>query len=381
MFRFYARESEPVMLKPFSPRPSRSSKRPFFPFPGFASLQMRLGCAYMWTNMLLVVVFLVLVVVVNWLAFWLPHHSPAGQILWWASIFLPGAALLLGVALPIFALIGGLFGLWTSRKLVLRLRQLAHATRIIANGDYYTLRVPVQRKDEVGVLEEQFNRMAQQLAESQQREQELLAQNVRWEERARLARELHDAISQNLFSLRLLAEGMQTSQLEPAVFKEKLALVGRTAETITREMRVLLLELRPVQLEDLGLKEALEELAVMYHARLDLAIVTDIAELALPDQMEHALFRIAQEAISNAVRHAQASWISLKLAARQEQVMLCVEDNGKGFKPLMQESYYGLGLQSMQERVRELKGTLQIQSMPMQGTSISVYLSYKGKNE
>ncbi|WP_277989003.1 HAMP domain-containing sensor histidine kinase [Ktedonosporobacter rubrisoli] len=288
--------------------------------------------------------------------------------------------MLLGIVVPSFALIGGLFGLWTSRKLSRRLRHLAQATLVIANGDY-TLRVPVQRKDEVGILEEQFNRMARRLAESQQREQELLAQNIRWEERTRLARELHDAISQNLFSLRLLTEGLQTTHLEPAVFKEKLTTIGRTAEVITREMRALLLELRPVQLEDLGLKEALEELAVMYHTRLNLTISTDIAELCLPVQVEHALFRIAQEAISNAVRHAQASQIGLRLTSRQEIVVLSIQDNGKGFDPLAEGTHYGLGMQSMQERVRELNGIIQIQSIPIQGTSISVCLPYKEKNK
>ena len=363
----------------FSRQRHPSANRDPFSSLGFSSLQMRMGCAYIWINLFFMGVVFILAFVLNWLVIWLPQHYPASRIWWWASIFLPNAAMLLVIAVPSFALIGGLFGLWTSRKLARRLRNLAQATVVIADGDY-TLRVPIQRKDEVGILEEQFNRMARRLAESQQREQELLAQNVRWEERARLARELHDAISQNLFSLRLLTEGLQTTHLEPAVFKEKLTLIGHTAGTITREMRALLLELRPVQLEDLGLKEALEELAVMYHTRLDLTIITDIAEISLPDQMEHALFRIAQEAISNAVRHAQASWIGLRLTVRQEMVVLNIQDNGKGFDPLAEGAHYGLGMQSMRERVCELNGTIQIQSIPTQGTSISACLPYKEKN-
>ncbi|WP_165422807.1 HAMP domain-containing sensor histidine kinase [Ktedonosporobacter rubrisoli] len=333
----------------------------------------------MWTNLLLGITFLILTLVINWLSDWHPYPFIVNHMGAWFVSFLPIAAILFGASLLLFALLGGLFGLMTSYRLVRRLGKLARATVTVADGDY-AMRVPVQFKDELGVLEAQFNLMAQRLAESQMHERELVAQNVRWEERTRLARELHDTISQNLFSLRLLAEGMKTIPLEPGVYREKLALVGRTAETITREMRALLLELRPMQLEDLGLKEALEELALMYHTRLDLAIVTDLTELSLSEQIEQALFQIAQEAISNAVRHAQASWISLKLTAEQEVVALYIQDDGKGVDPLTETTNYGLGLRSIQEQVRELNGSIRIQSDRLRGTCILVCLPYKEKN-
>lgn len=363
----------------FSQRSRQLPESASFPSLGFSSLQMRMAYAYMWTTMLFMVTLLAMAVVLNWLVIWLPRHSTADHIWEWASIFLPGAAVMLGVALPVSALIGGFFGLLTSRKLARRLRNLAQATIAIAHGDY-TLHIPIQRKDEVGILEEQFNRMAHRLAESQQREQELTAQNVRFQERTRLARELHDTISQHLFSLRLLAEGMHTTLPENSALREKLALFGRAAEFMTRDMRALLLELRPVQLEDLGLKEALEELAVIYSTRLNLTITTDIVRLSLPDKIEHVLFRIAQEAISNAVRHAQATSIRLTLASQQETAILSIQDNGKGFDPCAEEMHYGMGLRSMQERILELDGTIQLQSTPSQGTCISVYLPGKEKD-
>jgi HAMP domain-containing protein len=104
--------------------------------------------------------------------------------------------------------IGSLFSLLTTRGLVHRIRHLAQATTNFAKGDY-SQHVPVLRQDEVGQLEHHFNQMADQLVESTHRQQELASQNARLAERARISRELHDAISQDLFSVRILAYGLQ----------------------------------------------------------------------------------------------------------------------------------------------------------------------------
>ncbi|GCF09812.1 sensor histidine kinase LiaS [Dictyobacter arantiisoli] len=322
-----------------------------------------MGCAYMWTNVL----FLLVVIAITTVAFLWENPS---QIWPWSWI-LGSAMFLAGFFFLIYAPLGAIFGLLTARKLAQRLRSLVQATIIIANGDYH-LRVPVQRKDEVGLLEEQFNAMAQRLAESRHREQALVARNVRLAERTRIARELHDAISQNLFSLSLLASGMQTALPADSPLQTKIARFEKTTETMTREMRALLLELRPVQLEELGLKEALEEIAVAYSTRLDLEIITEITVVLLPAAMEHALFRITQEALSNAIRHAQATKITLTLTPSHGRIELAITDNGHGFDPQARDDRRGLGLQLMQERVQELNGTMSIQSQLATGTCILV---------
>ena len=332
---------------------------------GLASLQVRMGCAYMWTNVLSILAIIIIGTI--FLTLFTPTHPPLWQL---PIIF--GSIIALGLFLfLIYAPLGGLFGLLTARRLTKRLRQLAQATIAIADGEY-RLRIPVQRKDEVGILEAQFNAMAQRLAESRQREQELVAQNVRLAERTRIAREVHDAISQNLFSLRLLARGMHTALPTDSPLQAKVALLEKTTETMTREMRALLLELRPVQLEALGLKEALEEVAEVYRSRLDLTIIAEIAPITLSTPLEHAILRITQEALSNATRHAQATNITLTLTPAQGNIELMITDNGCGFDPQSKDSRHGLGLRLMQERVQGLHGTIIIQSQPATGTCIQI---------
>lgn len=270
--------------------------------------------------------------------------------------------------------IGGLFGLLTTRGLVRRIQRLVQATTRFADGDYQQ-RVVVSRKDEVGQLELHFNRMAEQLAESTARQRELSAQNARMAERARIARELHDAISQDLFSLRMLAFGIQDALPEEAQLQSirtQLATISELANSMIREMRALLLELRPTQLEHLGLPEALQQLAMLYKERLGVAIEIGLSPVTLHARAEHALLRIVQEALSNAVRHGRATTIILSLVAHQHEVMLTITDNGEGFQVEDEQKRHGLGLHLMQERIRELNGTWQIQSAPGQGTTITI---------
>lgn len=327
-----------------------------------------MGCAYMWTNVL----FFLAVIAVATVLMTRANHTP----LWsWPLLVSTGIALGFFLAM-IYAPLGGIFGLLCARRLTQRLYHLAQATITVANGEYH-LRVPVHRKDEVGILEAQFNMMAQRLAESRQREQELLAHNVRLAERARIAREVHDAISQNLFSLRLLASGMRSALPAASPLQTKLALFEKTTETMTREMRALLLELRPAQLEELGLKEALEEIAEVYRSRLELTVVTEIAPVSFSAPMEHALLRIAQEALSNATRHARATTITVTLVSTQNSVELRIADNGRGFDPQARDGRYGLGLRAMQERVEGLHGTIDIQSQPALGTCIQITFPYE----
>ncbi len=280
------------------------------------------------------------------------------------------------ILLVIMAPIGGLFGLLTTRSVVERVRRLVAATTQFAAG-HYEHQVSVRRGDEVGQLEAHFNQMAQQLAASIQERQTLAEQNARLAERARISRELHDAVSQDLFSLRMLAFGFHEalpadSQLHPQIdtFEE-------TTTRMIREMRALLLELRPAQLEHLGLADALNDLAVAYSSRLGIKVTATVTPVALSVPAEHALLRIAQEALSNAVRHAQATEVTLALEELEQRITLSVTDNGRGF--LFQEAHrpHGLGLRSMQERIQELHGSFTLRTNPGQGTQVVVSLPQK----
>lgn len=278
------------------------------------------------------------------------------------------------VSLLIAAPIGGLFGLITTRGLVRRLHSLVKASTRFANGDYMQ-RVRVSRADEVGQLEQQFNRMAEQLVASIAQQQTLAEQNARIQERARISRDLHDAISQNLFSLRTLIDGLHTAigaGAGTAALQPHIALLEQTTNTMTQEMRALLLEMRPPQLDGLTLAEAIEALAEAYTSRLGIAVTTSIVPVALNATTEQTLLRITQEALSNAARHANASLIALTLAPLERTVCLVVMDNGRGMELDESSATHGLGLHLMQERVHELQGTFVLESAPGQGTRLEI---------
>jgi signal transduction histidine kinase len=292
-----------------------------------------------------------------------PPLSPLFQLL-------PISGLIL---LVIVTPIGGLFGMMTTRGVVRRIRHLVGATTRFADGDY-TQRVPVTRLDEVGQLEHYFNRMAEQLVESIAQRQELVERNARLAERSRISRELHDAISQDLFSLRMLGGGLRTAIAAGSDLQPYIETLEQSTDSMTREMRALLLELRPSQLEQLGLPAALEELAMAYSTRLGITVTADVAPVALDAPIEHALLRIAQEALANAVRHGDARTVTLSLRPVGDRVELLIADDGKGFEPAETATQHGLGLRLMDERVHELHGAMSLESAPGHGTRIQVRL-------
>ena len=155
----------------------------------------------------------------------------------------------------------------------------------------------------------------------------------------------------------------------------------QTTGNVIREMRALLLELRPPQPGQGSLAENLRDLTTAYRTRLNITITADIADVSLPASAEDALLRIAQEALANAVRHANASTITLSLVPHTSKVELTITDNGVGFEPDGQDVQHGLSLRLMRERVQELNGTLQLTSALGEGTRIQVCLPLQEKND
>jgi signal transduction histidine kinase len=195
------------------------------------------------------------------------------------------------------------------------------------------------------------------------------------EERKRLARELHDSVTQTLFSIGHTAEAAaELVEGDPARAREQLGHLQELTRTAMLEMRSLIFELRPAELETEGLAAALrkhvEVLRRLHRQEIEVEVS---GERRLPAHVEKGLLRIAQEALGNALRHSGATHVRLALAAHDSRVSLRVADDGRGFDP--EEAVTRsrrLGLTSMRERAEALGGTLAIDSHPGQGTTIDV---------
>lgn len=198
------------------------------------------------------------------------------------------------------------------------------------------------------------------------------------EERTRLARELHDSVSQALYGIGLGAQTAQRSlEKDPALARESVEYVLALAEAGLAEMRALIFELRPESLENEGLVVALTKQCASLRARHGIVVELDLCdEPPLALAAKESLYRVAREALHNIVKHANASQIYLRMCCDDDVLRLEVIDNGVGFETA-QDFPGHLGLQSMYERVTQLGGTLDIASVQKQGTSLTVVMPLK----
>lgn len=195
------------------------------------------------------------------------------------------------------------------------------------------------------------------------------------QERQKLARELHDSVSQALYGIGLGARTARTLlDRDPTKAIEPLDYVLSLAEAGLEEMRALIFELRPESLETEGLVMALKKHSSAFRSRYQIKIETSFCkEPDLSIEAKQALYRVAQEALTNSIKHAQAHTLQLHLKMEANYVVLQVEDDGVGFNP--QDSFPGhLGLQTMQERVEQIGGEFKIESAPGQGTRVRTRL-------
>jgi signal transduction histidine kinase len=203
------------------------------------------------------------------------------------------------------------------------------------------------------------------------------------EERTRLARELHDSVTQSLFSVHCQAGAVATyldRDLERA--REELGDLRRTAHGALQGMRALIFDLRPVFLKDGGLAEALrDQVELVRRTGGPELLFEESGSCSLPLPVQEHLFRIAQEALRNAVRHARAERIVVSLATGAECLELCVSDDGQGFDPeaLTAGKRRSFGLIGFRERVRLLDGSLDIVSGPGQGTQVRVRIPLRAQ--
>jgi PAS domain S-box-containing protein len=200
------------------------------------------------------------------------------------------------------------------------------------------------------------------------------------EERNKLARELHDTVTQTLFSANLIAEVIpKLWKKDPETVIERLEEVRQLNNIALMEMRTLLYELRPSTLEDENLGNLLQELVKSVSARSKIPIgVKIIGEYKFPVKIELGCYRIAQEALNNIIKHSSATKASLVLEVLPEKLYMDINDNGRGFDDKKIAST-NLGLTIMRERAKLMGASISIESAPGKGTRIKVIYYKKNK--
>jgi len=194
------------------------------------------------------------------------------------------------------------------------------------------------------------------------------------EERSRLARDLHDSVSQQLFSMTLTARAVR-SQLgkNPARTVEQLERLQETAATALAEMRALIFQLRPPGLSEQGLIATIQQHVALLKRREGLSVALSVTgEERFGRGIEQAIYRIAQEALNNVVKHAGASQVSVCLDLSPQEVRLRITDDGRGFDPTTVSHGRHLGLISMRERAHEIGGRFELHTRPGMGAEIVV---------
>ena len=195
------------------------------------------------------------------------------------------------------------------------------------------------------------------------------------EERQRLARELHDSITQLLYSQVLFAGASQRLLPEDSSenLQQHLQRIEEGAQQALKEMRLLVYELRPSVYLQEGLVSALRYRLEAVERRSGINASLQVSgRLGLDEALELALYRIAEEALNNTLKHSSADNVTIKLSDTEEQLQLIIQDDGHGFDPSLVPFSAGMGLQNIRERVEALQGQLDIQSSPEQGTCITV---------
>jgi two-component system, NarL family, sensor histidine kinase LiaS len=286
-------------------------------------------------------------------------------------IFVSGISVLIGIT---FGVISGLF--WQKQ-----LRIVEEALRQMEQGQQTEIKEPLRLKEFEAIaaridkiqkhLVEQ-TKLSQRLASEKAEEQEKRIQELVSQERQRLARELHDSVSQQLFAASMLISAINEAKpLPDDVQAKQLKLVEEMIHQSQLEMRALLLHLRPVALKGKSLQEGIHELLIELQQKIPMNIQWKIEQMSLDKGIEDHLFRILQESVSNTLRHAKATTLEVLLIKRDNLVILRVVDDGIGFN--VEETKTGsYGLQNMHERAVEIGGTLQIISVPNQGTRLEV---------
>ncbi|MBP2002188.1 signal transduction histidine kinase [Paenibacillus shirakamiensis] len=223
---------------------------------------------------------------------------------------------------------------------------------------------------------EQKMRLLQQLGEQEVTEKVQLEERVVLEERRRMARDLHDTVSQQLFAIHMAASSLpKVLQVNPSRADEVMQQLIQMSTAAQKQMRALIAQLRPMELEGKTLSEGLDAWFPDYCRQNNLKGIKEMdLHGELTEAKEYQLFLMIQEAMANIVKHANANVVSLSLRENPHQVVLSVSDDGQGFNPSKDQRQGSYGLTTMRERAEKLGGQVEIISKLGAGTTIRVHI-------
>lgn len=285
--------------------------------------------------------------------------------------FVPGICILLGI---VVGFVSGLIWRNHLRKVETGLHYLEQGKQLnIKNANKIQELDPIWgRMEKIQKQMIEQTKLSQRLANEKAEDQEKVIQQMVSQERQRLARELHDSVSQQLFAASMMMSAITESKPDSGeLIAKQLKMVEGMIQQSQMEMRALLLHLRPVALKGKSIHKGMEELLQELSLKVPMEVNWKLEPLHLDKGIEDHLFRIFQESISNTLRHSKAKILDVLLIERDDLIILRVVDDGVGFK--VDETKTGsYGLQNMYERAVELGGSCKIISVPNQGTRLEV---------
>jgi two-component system, NarL family, sensor histidine kinase LiaS len=288
-------------------------------------------------------------------------------------IYIPSFSIALGILFGIFS---GVFWRRRFQEVEFSLSQLEQGRQPGAPEEKAAITEMQGINERVNRIAKQMSeqaKLSQRLATEKVEDQEARIQEIISQERNRLARELHDSVSQQLFAASMMMSAInETKQhTEENIEGRQLKMVEEMIHQSQLEMRALLLHLRPVALKNKTLKEGIEELLIELSQKVTMEIKWKVEDFSLDKGVEDHLFRILQESVSNTLRHSKASMLEVLLVKRDHFAILRIVDDGVGFEvDNMKAGSYGM--QNMHERAGEVGGTLKVISVKDKGTRLEV---------
>lgn len=263
----------------------------------------------------------------------------------------------------------------SKRQINHNLRRILNNQSINVTDDGTEILTNIQR------LSKKMNLMTASL-QSKENSRILKSQEIVKQERKRIARDLHDTVSQDLFAASMVLSGIaqNVSQLDVDQVGSQLLAVEEMLQHAQNDLRILLLHLRPVELENKTLSEGFRMILKELTDKSDIEVVYHESILTLPKKIEDNIFRIGQEFISNTLKHSQASRLEVYLNQTENELQLKMIDNGIGFD---MDSVYDLsyGLKNIEDRVEDLAGNLQLLSQPGKGVAMDIRLPLVNQSE
>jgi len=305
------------------------------------------------------------------------------------------------ILLGFFAVLAVLMVWWASDVLVLRrVNTIVQASRRLAKGDLATRIEPIHGRDELSHLAQVFNDMAAALELREVREQEAkealrrsreqlrdlasYLQDVREQERTRIAREIHDDFGQSLTILKMDLSWLKKHiiQDQPQV-QNKIDSMFKVIDTSLKTIHTVSSELRPVILDDFGLESAIEWQVEEFQNRTGVRCRVDssVADLDLTKEQSTAIFRIFQETLTNIMRHSGATEVDVRLEMNEDALILEVADNGRGITEAEISNSRSFGLMGIRERLYPWNGQVDFIGHPNKGTRVIVRVPISGKGE